>query len=234
MPELTRRPTLGIVCLPSFENEWSLLVEEGRDGEYTATLRMADQQIWESLETKAPTVSTLSTAVPDHVGRTCLNLWFEQLLRTDYKSPAVDGLDGVSYHFFVSRDQRDLAGSTWSPNPDTVIGRLVEVAHTLHNYVANPSNRKEALRQFTLHVSWLMQSPANRNYIDEHQSLLDSVGKMVGHLNAGVLTPLEVANNFSQQLASSGYPSISPLLAALDKLPETVLKHLKGETEPKE
>lgn len=230
VPETKRRSFIGVVCLPSFENEWSLLIEEERSGEFTATLRKADEQIWGCIPDRSPTVSEYGVPFSEEIGRSALTLWSDQLMKVNYDSPPVIGTDGVRYHLFANYNHRRLAGSTWSPNPDSDVGHLVAIAHTLHDYVAaQPSERDEIITHFDSHAAWLAQSPRDRNHSEPLHQLQTSVSKMIQHMNAGIFTPCDVANNISTQLAYSNYPPIGPLLEMLDTLPESVRASLKGD-----
>lgn len=227
VPDVKRGSSLGVVCLPSFESEWSLVVEEDGAEGFTATLRTADEEIWSCFQQRLPTVSTVTVSLPIEMARTALAIWSGQLMRVGYDSPANRGLDGETYHLFMSHNRRQVAGATWSPNPSSLCGQLIAVAHTLHEYVAKPADQNKAVAEFDALAGWFNQRLRDRDHSAEVRELRDVANKMVGHVQAGIFTPDEVAKNIAQHLANAGYPPIGPLLEILGTLPEAVRQRLR-------
>lgn len=61
------------------------------------------------------------------------------------------GADGVTYHF----EGVGMAGQTWSPRPDTRVGRFVEVAHTLSKLTSATEEKwPEYERRLAEHLDW--------------------------------------------------------------------------------
>lgn len=74
-PKVDRKAkaVITIVCLPSFEVEWMLVLECSRSGHYTAYASTADQEIWPLEESKSITPikseAPVSTASVPHYTR---------------------------------------------------------------------------------------------------------------------------------------------------------------------
>lgn len=51
------------------------------------------------------------------------------------------GLDGVTYHF----SNGAMAGKKWSPDPETVLGRIAELSHRLRDYCEAEEQRRPTI-----------------------------------------------------------------------------------------
>lgn len=145
------------VCLPSFQPESALRMVRPRKGfptirEPTLVLVSANESIW------GPTIRSVETtrytrAVQNDLASRLEILWEQMLLTTRASRHIGTGVDGVTFHFTFGHK----AGRTWSPRPDTRVGRFVEVASTLVRYttadeIASPGIEAELLAQ----LDWFM------------------------------------------------------------------------------
>jgi hypothetical protein len=62
------------------------------------------------------------------LARQLTDLWDRMLRQTRYPETSGVGLDGVTYHFSLwTKRGQILAGQTWSPPPDSMVGRLAKI-----------------------------------------------------------------------------------------------------------
>jgi len=78
-------------------------------------------------------VERCEVAVDSGLAARIVSVWKQMLLGV-HVVPYEGGLDGVFYRFSMPVDGKDVAGQTWSPNPDSKPGRLVEIAETMRAY----------------------------------------------------------------------------------------------------
>ncbi len=187
-PDSAPQASLGVVCLPSFDREWSLLIHMDSPTKFTAVLREPSDQIWQSFPEAEPKVTTTEASLPAAMARGAIEHVSDALTGVGYQSPMRSGTDGVTYHLFARQDGRLMAGSAWSPNPDTKIGHLVGIADTLRAYVASPASREAASVQFKQHTDWLTASPAPRDQAPKLEQIKQHVTKLVANHKKGVLT----------------------------------------------
>lgn len=129
----------GVVVMPSFSGEsvvWLRSTPTGPEVE----IRTADAYIWSARVLLRPgavkrevTVRTQRAAISLATYRALQDAWEVMLQRVDEPEADNDGRDGTTYWFFRASDDRAkrLTGSTWSPSPDGLPGRLVRLAHDL-------------------------------------------------------------------------------------------------------
>jgi hypothetical protein len=144
-----------VLCLPSFEQDWSLWVTyRHRFGDYALLFRRAESSIWEAAGGE-PNVECLERVLDGSaLANRIVAAWTKVLKRTSYRGSGSDGLDGVTYHFLAS----NMAGWTWSPDADTVPGKAVELAHLLCSFVeAGEHGGHKSLRQVESLLSWFEQ-----------------------------------------------------------------------------
>lgn len=148
------RPQLSVVCLPSFEPEWALLLLEVKRVGYMLTLRTAASQIWPPERTEEVKVDKVRVKVDDAFAAGVRSAWEKMMRRVRHATPTMVMLDGVSYHFTL----RGKAGRTLSPRPQTAPGRLVELSHALRAYVEASDAARSAIGDAILmNVEWFRQ-----------------------------------------------------------------------------
>jgi hypothetical protein len=143
-----------VFCLPSFEPEWALQLLDSRLDGYSLVMSLPASQIWEPAPGETISVSTLETGIGDDMAIGVLAAWMKMLQRVRYPISPSQGLDGITYHFLG----RGMGGRTWSPDPQTAPGRLVELSHALRAYVeASEENRCQKGEQIFALIEWFRQ-----------------------------------------------------------------------------
>lgn len=80
------------------------------------------------------------------LGEELVSLWHEVVMDTRYPDQPVSGRDGVSYHFSSTPlTPPVIVGRTWSPAPETRMGKLVAIVEALDDHCHTPSS--ETLEQ---------------------------------------------------------------------------------------
>lgn len=131
----SKRALVYLVALPSFEPEWSLQLFEIAPAEFILNVAVSESQIYDSRreefeETKVRRHSIgLATQIADAV----CEIWKTILFRVRHSDLTRRGRDGLSYHFGFLQGHY-LAGRAWSPESNTVIGRVVELSELLRQY----------------------------------------------------------------------------------------------------
>ena len=138
---------LLVVTLPSFRPEWAAWVQS--EPEPRACSCTVPVPIWNGADPSHPHVPAEAPApscapLSSKVARAIRAGWIAMLRATRYEEDDSLRFDGVAYHFSgFARGQGRLAGSTWSPDPNTDTGRLVELAEALLAYSLAPSEGGE-------------------------------------------------------------------------------------------
>ncbi|BBO36120.1 hypothetical protein [Lacipirellula parvula] len=148
------RPQLSVVCLPSFEPEWALLLLDVKRVGFMLSLRTAKSPIWPPERTEEVDVDNVRVKIDDALADGMKVAWEKMMRRVRHALPSSVVLDGVSYHFSF----RAAAGRTHSPHPETAPGRLVELSHALRAYVEASDAARSAIRNSVLvNVEWFRQ-----------------------------------------------------------------------------
>jgi hypothetical protein len=133
--QFKRYSLASVVCLPSFEVEWAIVLFGSRDDEYCLSLTVADAKIWSSQAPSSVTANRRETLFPFDLAKKVCEVWQWMLRRVRHSECGSVGLDGVNYHFASYGRFGQMAGKVWSPDPDTLPGRLVRLSHLLYRYV---------------------------------------------------------------------------------------------------
>ena len=140
-----------MVCLPSFEPEWAIGVGEAKGSERAVvTFREMDRQIWGAKKGSKPTFKQKVAPIDDRTAAMIHRCWERMLLETRYRLPSDDisGLDGETYHFASGSG---MNGYVWSPDADTLPGRLVALAAALREFASAPeANRPKLIERLRL------------------------------------------------------------------------------------
>jgi hypothetical protein len=148
------RPQLSVVCLPSFEPEWALMLLDVKRVGFMLSLRAAKSQIWPPERTEETGVDSVRVKIDDALADGVKGAWEKMMRRVRHASSSSVVLDGVSYHFSF----RGMAGQTHSPNPETGPGRLVELSYALRAYAEASDAARNAIRNSVLvNVEWFRQ-----------------------------------------------------------------------------
>lgn len=140
----SRYALVSVVCLPSFECEWSLWLFGSRFDEHRLELRVADVPIW-PCEGDLPTVTRREAPVAADVAQGIVDVWTWMLRRVRHPDEPGMGLDGVTYHFTTNARGAGMAGQIWSPEANTAPGRLVALSEALRRFVESGGARTGAM-----------------------------------------------------------------------------------------
>jgi len=140
------RPAITVVCLASFEVEWALRVRGSAKIGFTVVLTEAEEKIWCHADPRSIPVRVKQKSLETPLGESLCDIWKRVLHRTRHPKRDRIGRDGVSYHFACSVPGGwRLAGRTWSPERETIPGRLVAISHALRAYLeANEEESSQA------------------------------------------------------------------------------------------
>jgi hypothetical protein len=154
-----RHPVVTVVCLPYFEVEWALRIAGSDRIGFLAALTEPAERIWCHQASSTIPVRQTQSPIDRDLAVSISQVWKRMLLRTKHAEHASVGLDGVSYHFvYWGSDTGKIGGCTWSPNQETVPGRLVALSEALRAYVKAQSGPDDRLRQsINGHIEWLRQ-----------------------------------------------------------------------------
>jgi len=169
-PAWQREEKASLVCLPSFEPEWALWVVGERKARFWVLLTEAQKSLWYSTKIWysttvdpeipcPPSVKIHRSELATDLGRAVCEIWGRVLSQTRYPREPLQGTcDGVTYHFAYSRQGvkgiPPTAGKTWSPNEETVPGKLVGLSHALRDYAKDSANQDVFLRVIQDHLEW--------------------------------------------------------------------------------
>jgi hypothetical protein len=143
--EHQRYTLLSVVCLPSFEPEWALLLLKSRFSDHFLALNAATDKLW-SNPTSTIAVERLQAPIPSDLAATVCGAWESMLRRTRHHEKTRLGLDGVNYHFATyAPELTSMAGKVWSPNDETSPGKLVELSHLLYKLVKHGEDERSAM-----------------------------------------------------------------------------------------
>ena len=160
-----------LICLPSFQPEWTLSVVGDRSSRYWVLLAEAQSSLWLSTTSwystagnpfpVPPSVKIYRSEMAADLGGEVCEIWRRVLSQTRYPQEHCDGCDGVIYHFTYSRRGTKgiprRSGKTWSPEEDSVPGKLVGLSHTLADYAKDPVNRDVFLEVIQDRVRWFQE-----------------------------------------------------------------------------
>jgi hypothetical protein len=153
-PELIqRRGRIRVVCLPSFQVEWSLRLLGSVKKGFSLVLSVAETQIW-SCQPGAPVaVKVMEAPLPTDLAVQVCDVWQKMLLRVRHRESISIGRDGTNYHFAC--DTPGMAGKIWSPGSSTAPGKLVALSHLLYKYAEQEDAvRNELLGEIRKAAGW--------------------------------------------------------------------------------
>lgn len=148
-----------LVCLPSFEPEWALLIAGERKTAFSVLLTEVGENTWyRALKKEVPNSSAVpqmhQSRLPMERAEAICDIWRKILSRTRYPKESQMGCDGVSYHFAYCGLGNLLAGKTWSPEETSVPGKLVALGGALRDFVRDPANQDVFLNVIDDHLAW--------------------------------------------------------------------------------
>ena len=129
---ISHKPYAYYAALPSFSPEYALSVES-REGKYFLLSNTLSQNSWQ-VERNSIKVKTSST----EIGKTLYTLLGELLSLTTGQIQDMDGstsgLDGITYYFTTTNNKGEImTGKKWSPDRNTLMGRLVAIFESAYS-----------------------------------------------------------------------------------------------------
>ena len=174
-PAWYREEKAILVCLPSFQPEWTLSVVGDRKAGYWVLLVKAQRSLWYSTTSWYSTAAELGIPLPPSVniyrselaadlGGAVCDIWSRALSQTRYPQEQCNGCDGIIYHFAYGRKGiSEKSGKTWSPEKESVPGKLVGLSEALGSYAQDSANRDVFLNVIQDHIEWFLAHSRNLN-----------------------------------------------------------------------
>lgn len=168
-PAWLREDKAILVCVPSFQPEWTLSVVGDREAGYWVLLVEAQTSLWYSTTLWystagepgipcPPSVNIYRSELAADLGGAVCDIWNRVLSQTRYAREPLHGCDGLTYHFAYSRmgikGIPERSGKTWSPEKGSVPGKLVGLSHALGDYAKDSPNRDVFLKVIQDHIEW--------------------------------------------------------------------------------
>lgn len=161
-----REEKANLVCVPSFEPEWALSIVGERKAGFWVLFMEAQNSLWYSTNTwysatadpkipSPPIVEIFRSKLVPALGGAVCDIWNRVLFQTRYPPEPLHGRDGTTYHFSYSRKRGlAMAGKTWSPEEETVPGKLVGLSQALKCYAKDAANQDVFLKAVEDHLEW--------------------------------------------------------------------------------
>lgn len=156
----------SLVCVPSIEPEWILLVVGEKKARFWVLFVEAQKSIWYSTNLWysakgdpeipfPPSVEIHRNELDPALAEAVCDIWSRVLLQTRYPQEPLHCCDGITYHFACSgKGKLAMAGKTWSPEEGTVPGKLGGLSHALRDYAKNAANQGVFLTVIEDHLEW--------------------------------------------------------------------------------
>ena len=127
----SEKPIARYTSMPSFSNEYSFSVETIEGKNYVVCNRLSESY-WYSKNKKKVKLISNKTELTNYLYLKIIDLF--KLLEEQTKKSEDDlmGLDGVTYYFATTDKNGEIKiGETWSPNDNSLLGRLVKICDNI-------------------------------------------------------------------------------------------------------
>ena len=131
---MSKNPYARFTAIPSFSKEYAFSVEK-ENGEYNIISISLSESYWRAKNKENVKFETKTKKI-DQKFYTKIGYLF-QLVAKQTKSYEKNnfGFDGETYFFTTTDNKGEIKiGKTWSPNNDSLMGRLLKVANYLYLY----------------------------------------------------------------------------------------------------
>jgi hypothetical protein len=215
----------SVVCLPPFDPEWALLVQQSAASQFSAILTEAGSMIWRNPDRHNVRVQTQQYTFDPSIGSEVCAVWHTMLRGVKYPHSVSLVLDGSSYHFTFDQKQGDsLAGYTCSPQRDTAPGKLTALSEMIRRMVrADESQRGGITREIADCLSWFKamseQAPVRERAESE---LLKVIRKRVQYYQEGITSEAELVSELIDIFHRVRYPQLARLLEIVAEIPPDV------------
>jgi len=127
---LSESPEVRYFVLPSFETEYVLQVERGRDTKNQVIVKRAKQSIWYTKDKSTIEVETWKNSLSQKDVDLIKQLYHNAIMKTQFVGHNTSGADGTRFYFSVNNLGLNT-GQTWSPSGDTKMGKLTQISEKL-------------------------------------------------------------------------------------------------------
>ena len=127
------KPYAQYTSMPSFSDEYAFSIERIGNKNYVIS-NCLSENYWYAEKRDKVKLETKKTEIGDSLYIKIGKLF--QLLTEQIKKPDQDlmGLDGVTYYFScVEKNGEIKTGETWSPNDNSLLGRLIKICDKLYS-----------------------------------------------------------------------------------------------------
>jgi hypothetical protein len=136
---------LKVITIPSFHPESALYIEKS-NGTYSLILLEAETHYWGKYDRNyvATPIEKCKVSLDENLAIKVESAWLKELFKTKYPNKYVGGMDGTTYHFSTPPKRLnddnpfglipDMAGVTWSPEPESRVGMLVGLSEALTQF----------------------------------------------------------------------------------------------------
>lgn len=147
---------LKVITIPSFHPESALYIEKS-NGTYSLILLEAETHYWGKYGQNyvANPIEKCKVSLDENLAIRVETAWLKELSGTKYPNTSGGGMDGTTYHFSTPykglKDDNSLdlipemAGVTWSPEPESRAGMLVGLSEALAQY-CKKNNSAESIQ----------------------------------------------------------------------------------------
>ncbi len=129
----SEQPIARYTSMPSFSNEYSFSIETLEGKNYVVSNRLSESY-WYAKNRKKVKLISSKTEPTNDLYLKIVDLF--KLLQEQTKKPENDlmGLDGVTYYFATTDKNGQIKiGETWSPNDNSLLGRLVIICDNIYS-----------------------------------------------------------------------------------------------------
>lgn len=130
--EYSEKPIARYTSMPSFSNEYSFSVERIEGKIYVVSNRLSENYWYSKNKKKVKLISNKKELTNDLYLKIVdlFKLLEEQTKKSDDN---LMGLDGVTYYFTTTDKNGEIKiGETWSPNEESLLGRLVKICDNVY------------------------------------------------------------------------------------------------------
>ena len=128
----SEKPIARYTSIPSFSSEYSFSIETIEGKNYVVSNKMSENFWYAKIRKKVKLVSN-KTELTNDLYLKIVDLF--KLLEEQTKEPEDDlmGNDGVTYYFATTNKNGQIKiGETWSPNENSLLGRLVMICDSVY------------------------------------------------------------------------------------------------------
>ena len=138
----TKKPYARYTSMPSFSSEYAFSVEEIGGMFYIISNKFSENYWYAGYESKRNSVkaNTTKTEINNDLYLKIGELFELLAEQTKEIETSVIGFDGVTYYFATTdKTGKIRIGETWSPNKNSLLGRLVKICDKLYS-IGNEKN----------------------------------------------------------------------------------------------